>query len=150
MADGIRVRPTTADDRPGWETLWRGYQIFYEVALDNDATEATWRRMHDPTAPIHGFVAEDADGVLVGMTNYVVHANTWFESEVIYLQDLYTLEDRRGEGIGRALIEAVVDRAKELGCGRVYWMTHETNGTARILYDKVAKYSGFLRYDVAL
>jgi hypothetical protein len=28
----------------------------------------------------------------------------------------------------------------------VYWQTHESNATARKLYDKVAEYSGFLVY----
>ena len=150
MAGGITIRPTAAADRAGWETLWRGYQTFYEVALDDAVTEATWRRMLDPLAPIHGFVAEDAAGDLVGFTNYILHANTWFTREIVYLQDLYTREEHRGEGIGRALIAAVVDRARELGCGRVYWMTHETNAQARVLYDKVATYSGFVRDDIPL
>ena len=53
---------------------------------------------------------------------------------------------RAGAGVGRALINAVGDWAAEHGYGRVYWHTHETNATARLLYDKVATLPGFIMY----
>jgi GNAT superfamily N-acetyltransferase len=62
------------------------------------------------------------------------------------LQDLFTAEGARGQGVGRALIEAVYERARSAGSQRVYWQTHETNATAMLLYDKVAERSGFLVY----
>jgi GNAT superfamily N-acetyltransferase len=63
-----------------------------------------------------------------------------------YLQDLFTAESARGQGIGRALIESVYERAKAAGSQRVYWQTHETNLTGMKLYDKVAERSGFVVY----
>ena len=48
--------------------------------------------------------------------------------------------------IGRALIEAVYDRAKAAGASRVYWLTQEGNAQARILYDQVADRPGFIQY----
>ncbi len=56
----------------------------------------------------------------------------------------------RGRGAGRALIAAVADWARGQGCGRLYWLTHETNATARALYDTVAVNRGFIRYDIPL
>jgi hypothetical protein len=44
------------------------------------------------------------------------------------------------------LIEAVYACADELGAERVYWLTHETNTTARQLYDRVATRTGFIQY----
>ena len=63
-----------------------------------------------------------------------------------YLQDLFTAEPARGQGIARTLIEWVYERAKAAGSQRVYWQTHETNLTAMKLYDKVAERSGFVVY----
>ena len=63
-----------------------------------------------------------------------------------YLQDLFTEEAARGGGVGRALIEAVYERARAAGLKRVYWQTHETNATAMRLYDGVAERSGFVVY----
>ena len=74
------------------------------------------------------------------------HRSTWTPGDYCYLQDLFTAEEERGAGIGRALIEAVYERAAAAGASRVYWLTHETNQTARALYDKVASRSGFIQY----
>jgi GNAT superfamily N-acetyltransferase len=62
------------------------------------------------------------------------------------LQDLFTDAALRGQGVGRALIAAVNQRARTGGAERVYWMTHETNATAMTLYDQVAEKPGFLIY----
>ncbi|MFN3628324.1 MAG: GNAT family N-acetyltransferase, partial [Parvibaculum sp.] len=56
--------------------------------------------------------------------------------------------DARGKGVGTALIEAVRRAAAAKGVTNVYWMTHETNDTARRLYDKVARRTGFIEYDL--
>jgi hypothetical protein len=52
--------------------------------------------------------------------------------------------------VARALIAAVVKWAAAHECARVYWHTHETNTTARRLYDQVADYRGFIRYQIEL
>jgi GNAT superfamily N-acetyltransferase len=65
---------------------------------------------------------------------------------ICYLQDLFTSEEARGRGVGRALIEAVYERAKAVGSPRVYWQTHETNAAAQRLYNKLAERSGFIVY----
>ncbi|TIO45034.1 MAG: GNAT family N-acetyltransferase, partial [Mesorhizobium sp.] len=43
---------------------------------------------------------------------------------------------------------AVQDEAGKIGVKNVYWMTHETNATARRLYDHVARRTGFIEYDL--
>ena len=60
-----------------------------------------------------------------------------------YLQDLFVAPEARGHGLGRALIEAVYREAKAAGASRVHWLTHETNATARALYDTLADRPGF-------
>jgi GNAT superfamily N-acetyltransferase len=61
-----------------------------------------------------------------------------------YLQDLYTAASARGRGVGRALIDAVAERARAAGTTRLYWQTHESNHAARRLYATLAKHSGFI------
>ena len=56
---------------------------------------------------------------------------------------------RRG-GVGRRLIEAVAAAARERGCRRLYWTTKEDNAAARSLYDRIARFNGFIRYDYPL
>jgi len=69
---------------------------------------------------------------------------------VCYLQDLFVDASVRGAGAGRALIERVGQVARERDCLRLYWTTKEDNATARRLYDRLAKFTGFIRYDYAL
>jgi GNAT superfamily N-acetyltransferase len=70
----------------------------------------------------------------------------WSPSATGSLQDLFTNEAARGQGVGRALINGVYEQAQMAGSPRVYWLTHHTNRTARQLYDKVAEDSGFIVY----
>ncbi len=52
----------------------------------------------------------------------------------------------RGQGIGRALIEAVYAAADEAGAADTYWMTQESNATARQLYDRIGQLTPFVKY----
>ena len=70
------------------------------------------------------------------------------EANNCYLQDLFADPRSRGNGVGAALIEAVRQEAARRGVTNVYWMTHETNATARKLYDRVARRTGFIEYDL--
>jgi GNAT superfamily N-acetyltransferase len=90
-------------------------------------------------------VAEKGGHVL-GLVHFLFHRNTAMLNDACYLQDLFTVESARGQGIGKALIIAVYEKAKEHGSTRVYWQTHETNEVAKALYNKVADHSGFVVY----
>ncbi|MES1156316.1 MAG: GNAT family N-acetyltransferase [Alphaproteobacteria bacterium] len=139
------VRELRPADRPDWEELWAGYLDFYNEELDPVVIETTWARLNDPSEPMFALVAEH-EGGLVGLVQYVLHRGTWAVHDLCYLEDLFVAEEMRGAGVGRALVEAVYTRADELKCDRVYWMTHETNATARKLYDQVARRTGFIQY----
>lgn len=143
------IRPVTGADFAQWLPLWDGYNAFYgrsgPTALPAEITWSTWQRFLDAAEPVHALVAE-RDARLLGLTHYLFHRSTIHIELVCYLQDLFTAESARGQGIARALIEAVAVRARAAGAARVYWLTHETNHTARQLYDKVASNSGFIVY----
>jgi GNAT superfamily N-acetyltransferase len=64
----------------------------------------------------------------------------------MYLQDLFVEPAKRGLGLGRTLIEHVYAEAARRGCSRVWWLTHETNTDAMVLYDRLADRSGFVQY----
>ena len=145
--DLIRVAPLQAEDRAPWEVLARGYKEFYATPTTDEEYEAAWRRLLAGDGAF-GLGAK-VDGELVGIAHFLFHTSTWAPT-VCYLQDLFTAPASRGRGVARLLIEAVAERARSRGATRFYWLTQEHNATARALYDRVARYRGFIRYDYPL
>jgi GNAT superfamily N-acetyltransferase len=145
----LLVRPIARGDHAGWRPLWDGYNAFYgrsgPTALDERITAQTWEWFFQPDSTVQAYVAE-LDGRIVGIVHCVVHRSTSRLAPVCYLQDLFTSEAHRGQGIGRALIEHVVAQSRQAGHSRVYWQTHTTNAAGRALYDKVAEHRGFIVY----
>jgi GNAT superfamily N-acetyltransferase len=149
LAQELLIRPVRREDFDEWKPLWDGYNAFYgrkdATALSEAINSSTWSRFFDTYEPVHALVAEQS-GRIVGLVHYLYHRSTISIAPTCYLQDLFTVEDARGKGIGRALIQEVYRIAANAGCARVYWLTHETNTTAMQLYDKVAEKSGFVVY----
>jgi GNAT superfamily N-acetyltransferase len=143
----IAISKLDAEDRDDWQRLFQGYLDFYETSLDDAAFDRAWDAFARDDV-IHAFGAK-INGQLVGIAHFLEHASTT-AADVCYLQDLFTDPASRGQGVATALINAVVDSARSHGCSRVYWVTHESNATARRLYDTLAVNSGFIRYQIAI
>ena len=141
----MNIRMADAADFAQWLPLWQGYQVFYKTLIAEEVTAKTWARFMDPAEPMHCAVAE-VDGKLVGMVHYIFHRSCWTAGDYVYLQDLFAEPDMRGKGVGRALIEHVYAKAAQAQASRVWWLTHETNAQAMLLYDRIADKSGFVQY----
>ncbi|MFK7966848.1 MAG: N-acetyltransferase family protein [Burkholderiaceae bacterium] len=145
----VVVREIEAADHKAWKPLWDGYNAFYgregPTALPDEITQTTWHRFLNAEEPVFALVAT-IDAKIVGIAHFLYHRNTTGLELTCYLQDLFTLPKARGQGIGRALIQAIYTRAEADGIGRVYWHTQESNKAGRLLYDKVAEHAGFIVY----
>jgi GNAT superfamily N-acetyltransferase len=142
-----QIAPLSAEDRPGWEVLARGYKAFYKTEVSPSEYDVAWDRLLRQDR-VHGLGAK-VDGQLVGIAHYLFHTSVW-APRVCYLQDLFVSEAARGKGVARALIEGVADAARQAQAARYYWLTQQDNARARALYDRVGKFNGFLRYDFPL
>ncbi|HKR24373.1 MAG TPA: GNAT family N-acetyltransferase [Allosphingosinicella sp.] len=143
----IEIAPLRPEDRAEWEALARGYKAFYEDPLPDEDYARTWQRLV-ADKEIHGLAAR-IDGRMAGFAHYLFHPHSW-RADNCYLQDLFTTPEARGKGIATALVDAVADAARARGAGAYYWLTKEDNRTARALYDRIARFKGFLRYDYPL
>jgi GNAT superfamily N-acetyltransferase len=141
----VLIREVAPSERAAWEPLWQGYLQFYQSSQSKEATDETWRRIHDPKEPMFALGAF-VDGKMLGLVQYLFHRSFWTTGDYCYLQDLFVANDTRGLGLGRALIEAVYAKAKAAGASRVHWLTKEDNAQARLLYDNIADRSGFIQY----
>jgi len=141
----IAVRKLVPSDRLQWEPLWKGYLTFYETDLPASVTETTWARFHDDREPMWAYGAF-AGARMVGIAHIILQRSCWSDGPYCYLQDLFTAEGARGQGVGSSLIENVRLVAQAMGASRLHWLTHETNAAAQALYDRVATKSGFIQY----
>ena len=148
-ATALLIRDPRPEDEAQWRRLWAAYCAFYETAVSEEVTEATWRRLFAPGSGIFGRIAEWR-GTVAGFTVSVLHPGSWTITPICYLEDLFVDPGARGRGIGRALIEDLVQRGREQGWSHIYWHTRQSNDAARRLYDAFATADDFVRYRLFL
>jgi len=142
----LKIRPLGVEDRSDWAQMWSDYLSFYDIEVAPEVYETTFARLINPANRVQNALVAERDGAAVGIVHYIYHAHNWRVEDVCYLQDLYAKEAVRGQGIGRALIEAVYAAADANGTPNVYWMTQDFNANARLLYDRIGTLTPFIKY----
>lgn len=142
------VRPVQSSDHDGWAALFRSYREFYRLAADDDVVARVWTWLLDPDHESRALVAVRADDELLGLAHFRRFGCPSTGTTGIYLDDLFTRIDRRGSGVGRALIAAVAAAGAAEGCSLVRWITAEDNGVAQRLYDALATRTSWVTYDL--
>ncbi len=137
MPSEVRIEPITASQMDALLPLIAAYQRFYAVpGVDDERNRAFFAR----------FLAPSEDGLLLGawgedgLAGYAClywHHSSLIPAETVLMNDLYVEQGHRGEGIGRALIEAATTVARERGAHQLEWVTGPDNTTARRLYDSL-------------
>ena len=147
MENNLIIRDVRRGDKKDWRRLWKDYLTFYETSVSEETFETSFERlMSGGDTEFNGLVAE-IDGHLCGLVHYLFHRHMWRVENTCYLQDLYADPEMRGKGVGRALIEAVYERADAANAPSVYWLTQDFNLTARKLYDRIGTLTPFIRYN---
>ncbi len=141
------VRPVKADDKEAWATLYAAYAEFYNVPQTSEMRDRVWAWLNDPKHEVSGFVADD-DGALIGFAHVRGFARPLAAATGLYLDDLYVSPDARGTGAGPAFLEAAKGFAARQGHSVVRWITAADNSRARGLYDKHAKATEWVTYDM--
>lgn len=147
MSDVI-VRSTAAGDEAAWKQLYRGYRDFYNMEHADEKIDTVWGWIHDPEHETRGLVAE-LDGRILGLANFRRFARPLSASHGLFLDDLFTSQDARGKGVGSALLTRLAEIARDESATVVRWITADDNATARSLYDRVAKQTPWVTYDLA-
>lgn len=142
----VSVRPVVATDEGPWLELFRGYIAFYEATVTEDVIALTWKRLLSRVDNMMALVATDETGRVLGIAALVFHRSTWSAAWYCYLEDLFVAPAARGNGVGRALIEATYAEADRRGATRTYWATQGKNATARALYDRLGQLTDFVQY----
>lgn len=132
----FKIRRAEKKDCPAMLELIRELAI-YEKAPD----EVTVDPLHFEQSgfgsnPVWwAFVVENQEKKVVAFALYYIRYSTW-KGQVMYLEDILVTEALRGQGIGKLLIEQLIQEAKEKGFKRMTWQVLDWNEPAINFYKK--------------
>ena len=146
-----RIEPVTEAQLEQLLPLIGAYQRFYEVEdIDEERNRAFFTR----------FIAPSDDGLLLaawrndeilGYACLYWHFTSLVPAETVLMNDLFVTTEARGQGVGRALIQASADVARTRGAHHLEWATAPDNKTAHRLYDATgAERSTWVEYELGL
>jgi GNAT superfamily N-acetyltransferase len=134
VTGAANIRAARPDDVPVILSLVRGLADYEREPDAVHATEADFTAAlfgPDPKAFCH--VAEH-EGEVVGFALWFLNFSTWTGKHGIYLEDLFVSPDARGTGLGKALLQTLIDIARERGYARVEWSVLDWNTPAHDFY----------------
>lgn len=151
MSEEIQIAPVDAAEFEQLLPLIGSYQRFYEVEdVDEERNRAFFRRFLAPSED-GMLIGARAEGRFLGFACLYWHFSSTLAAETVLMNDLYVEPDTRGKGIGRRLIEAGREVARERGAAHLEWATAPDNHTAQRLYDSTgAKRSEWVEYELGL
>lgn len=149
VAAEVEIAPIAVEGFEELLPLIAAYQRFYEAEeIDEERNRAFFRRFLAPSED-GLLLGARREGRLVGYACLYWHFSSLEAVETVLMNDLYVAEEVRGEGIGRALIEATAEVARERGAPLVEWSTAPDNRTAQRLYDSTgAERSEWFTYEL--
>lgn len=146
----VTTRAVEAADRPVWDRLYAGYAAFYRVDQTPAMRDTVWGWLMDPAHATCGLVACDAEGTVIGLAHYRAFARPLSASTGGFLDDLFVDPDRRGSGAADALILALRAIGTARGWTVIRWITAGDNQRARRVYDRLARETPWVTYDITL
>lgn len=116
--------------------LIAGYQRFYGATPDMVRNRAFFARLIG-TNDIGTLLEACAGNEILGFATLYWSRSSVSARDVVLLNDLFVIPEARSRGVGRALIAAAAEVARERGAGALNWVTHPDNSAARRLYDSL-------------
>jgi ribosomal protein S18 acetylase RimI-like enzyme len=134
MAFDPRVRRATTDDAAEAAALMHRFSTEYDEDIDDaDVLERRYREQLGK----EDFALILASESGVGFAQLRYKDQIYSDAADAYLEELYVVPDRRGEGLGQALLEAAMEEAREHGADHIDLGTSTDDTAARALYEKL-------------
>ncbi|HET9780614.1 MAG TPA: GNAT family N-acetyltransferase [Candidatus Dormibacteraeota bacterium] len=133
----LRIRHGELEDVPLIAELIRGLaryeKLEHEVVMTEEKLTDT---LFGDRRYAETLIAEE-DGEPVGFALFFHNYSTFLARPGIYLEDLFVLPEKRGGGVGRALLQRLAQLAVDRGCGRLEWAVLDWNVDAIGFYERL-------------
>lgn len=126
------ITPAAEEDFPGILALIQEFAIFQKMP---DKVSVSLQQMLEGKTLFNAFIAKTDDRI-IGFASYFPAWYSW-SGKALYLDDLYVRDAYRKMGIGKALLDAVVGKAKVENCIKVRWQVSNWNTNAIEFYKKM-------------
>ncbi|MDB5277460.1 MAG: family N-acetyltransferase [Ferruginibacter sp.] len=130
----IIIRKAAEPDFEAILLLIKEFAIFQKTP---DKVSITLDEMIENGSLFQCFVAETADKNIVGFASFFFAYYSW-SGKAIYLDDLYVIHSFRKHGIGKMLLQQIIELAKNNACKKVRWQVSKWNSNAIEFYQKMS------------
>ena len=141
------IRKLVQKDKENWTKLYNGYADFYKVPMNTDILDTIWGWIHDETHDVNAICFELEDKI-VGIAHYRTMPRPIKGQYIGFLDDLFVEQEFRSQKIAQKMISHLRSLSKANNWDGIRWITHSSNKTAKILYDKIGKNTGFELYEL--
>jgi GNAT superfamily N-acetyltransferase len=149
MTHLIVASPVPAD-KSDWRRLYEGYAAFYKMPMNDVIADRVWNWINDATHVLEALIVRTPSGQVVGLAHFRAMPRPLSGSTVGFLDDLFVDPEFRGARVAEQLIAALADLARQRGWTLIRWLTGDDNYRARRVYDRFAKRTMWITYQMDL
>ena len=126
----VTIRAAVEGDTPTLLCLIQEMAVYEGQAARCAVTEPGLRDALFSPRPLADAILAEAGGETVGFALFFSYFAPYPGVPAVFMELLYVVEERRGQGIGRALLQQVARIAVERGADRLEWGVQKVNGPA--------------------
>jgi GNAT superfamily N-acetyltransferase len=148
--EDISISAPQSADYAGWRRLYQDYATFYKMPMDDAIAGRVWAWLLDPAYPLEALLARSAAGAVVGLAHFRPMPRPLTGTTAGFLDDLFVAPELRGRRVADGLIAAMAELGRARGWTVIRWLTADDNYRARGVYDRVAKRTMWITYQMDL
>jgi GNAT superfamily N-acetyltransferase len=130
----VRIRDASVSDVPVILAFIKGIAEFEKLSHEVIATEDVIEETLFGERPSAHVILAEIDGEASGFAVYFYNFSTFVGRPGIYIEDIYVSEEKRGLGVGEAMMRHLAGIAKRRNCSRMEWAVLTWN-PARTFYE---------------
>jgi GNAT superfamily N-acetyltransferase len=146
----ITIGTPFVTDKPQWRRLYDGYATFYKMPMNDEIAERVWGWINDPAHSVEALVARTHNGRVIGLAHFRSMPRPLNGSTAGFLDDLFVDPEFRGGRVADQLIKTLAELARQRGWTVIRWLTADDNYRARGVYDRHAKRTMWITYQMDL